>query len=156
MQRIIYLCHGLFIKIISFFYWLIGKSTVGVRAIVVNSENKVLLVKHTYQPGWYLPGGGVKKGETLPNAIIRELREEAGIEVSELPSLFGIYLRYAHKVPDYPVVYVVKKFTCFSVKSYEIQAIGWFDINQLPRDVTLATQARLLEFSGQNPMSQVW
>ncbi|WBV64349.1 NUDIX domain-containing protein [Legionella pneumophila 130b] len=40
--------------------WL-GLNTLGARAIVTNAEGHVLLVKHTYQPHWYLPGGGVKK-----------------------------------------------------------------------------------------------
>lgn len=38
---------------------LIGISTLGARAIVLNSENKILLVKHTYQSHWYIPGDGV-------------------------------------------------------------------------------------------------
>ena len=48
--------------------------TVGVRAVLVR-EGQVLLVRHTYQDHWYLPGGGVKKGETLTEAIITALRE---------------------------------------------------------------------------------
>lgn len=55
--------------------WL-GMSTLGARAIIINHNNQVLLVKHTYQPHWYIPGGGVKKGESIKAAIIRELKEE--------------------------------------------------------------------------------
>lgn len=54
---------------------LIGMSTLGARAIVINDDNKILLVKHTYQPHWYIPGGGVKKGESTKSAILRELNE---------------------------------------------------------------------------------
>lgn len=39
--------------------------TLGVRAIVLNDAGELLLVKHTYLNGWYLPGGRVDKGETL-------------------------------------------------------------------------------------------
>ena len=38
--------------------------TFGVRAAVIDAENRIFLVKHTYVPGWYLPGGGVDPGET--------------------------------------------------------------------------------------------
>ena len=54
--------------------------TLGVRALVIDPENRIFLVKHSYVRGWYLPGGGVEPGETVIDALIRELREEANIE----------------------------------------------------------------------------
>ena len=38
--------------------------TLGVRGLVTNEAGEVLLIKHTYLAGWYLPGGGVERGET--------------------------------------------------------------------------------------------
>jgi len=50
--------------------------TLGVRAIVFDEQkNSVFLVKHTYVPGWQLPGGGVDSGETFGQALEKELRE---------------------------------------------------------------------------------
>ncbi|MGH2524933.1 MAG: NUDIX domain-containing protein, partial [Anaerolineales bacterium] len=49
--------------------------TVGVKLLLVR-EGAILLVRHSYKPGWHLPGGGVKKGETLEQAARRETREE--------------------------------------------------------------------------------
>ncbi len=46
--------------------------TLGVRCIVARDDGHVLLVRHTYLPGWYLPGGGVERGESLEAAIARE------------------------------------------------------------------------------------
>ena len=78
--------------------------TFGVRAAVFDAEGRVFLVKHSYMPGWYLPGGGVERGETMRQALDRELMEEAGIRLSAPATLFGLYLnrqrRRATKSPS--------------------------------------------------------
>ncbi len=62
--------------------------TLGVRAIVFDEKkNSVFLVKHTYVPGWQLPGGGVERGETFGQALEKELREEANIVLKGPPQL---------------------------------------------------------------------
>ena len=48
--------------------------TLGVRAVVTDDRGRVLLVRHTYLAGWWLPGGGVDRGETTQAAVVRELR----------------------------------------------------------------------------------
>ena len=63
--------------------------TVGVRLLAVEN-GKVLLVNHTYLEGWYLPGGGVLAGESLPDAINREAAEEAGAVLHELESVWRL------------------------------------------------------------------
>jgi 8-oxo-dGTP diphosphatase len=63
----------------------------GVHAVISNSEGHVLLLKRTYgNKGWGLPGGGVDSGETIHQAILRECREEIGIEVQDAV-LTGFY-----------------------------------------------------------------
>jgi 8-oxo-dGTP pyrophosphatase MutT (NUDIX family) len=57
LPRLIYLFNRLIWRITS-------PTTVGVR-LILERDQTVLLVQHTYQPHWYLPGGGVKKGETI-------------------------------------------------------------------------------------------
>ncbi len=66
--------------------------TVGVRLILTNDQS-ILLVKHTYQQHWYLPGGGVKKGETLEQTARREMAEEVGAKLGRL-RLFGVYTNF--------------------------------------------------------------
>ena len=56
---------NLFYKILRVYWRIFKPITLGVRAVVVNDKNEILLVKHTYQNNWFLPGGGVDKGETF-------------------------------------------------------------------------------------------
>ena len=65
--------------------------TLGVRGVAINSAGRVLLVKHTYLHGWWLPGGGVERGQTCEDALIRELREEAGVIVEGRPALISVH-----------------------------------------------------------------
>jgi 8-oxo-dGTP diphosphatase len=58
----------------------IPKHRLAASVAVVNSENKILLVKN-WKRGWEFPGGYVENGESIKAAAIREVREEAGIEV---------------------------------------------------------------------------
>ena len=60
---------------------------VGVGAVIVDG-GKVLIVKRKYDPlagQWSLPGGGVELGETLEDSIVREMREETGLEIEVGP-----------------------------------------------------------------------
>lgn len=135
---------------------LIGVSTLGARAIVIDSENKILLVKHTYQPHWYIPGGGVKKGEPVKVALLRELQEEVGLTVLDEPELFGIYHHTYLGVNDYPVIYIVRKFTISQNYSPEIEKMDWFDYKNLPQMTSPGTLRRLNEYFSKTACSDKW
>ncbi len=69
----------------SWIYWLVGsKYVVGVQGLVFDAEGRLLLLRHTYKGRypWGLPGGGLARGESTAEAVIREVREEAGLDVS--------------------------------------------------------------------------
>jgi ADP-ribose pyrophosphatase YjhB (NUDIX family) len=73
-------------------YWRLSRGlTIGVRGLVIDGQDRVFLVKHTYIRGWHLPGGGVEPGETVRDALARELKEEGNIEL--MPGPFGIYFQ---------------------------------------------------------------
>lgn len=135
--------------------WL-GVSTLGARAIVLNSEHHVLLVQHTYDPHWYIPGGGVKKGESVKTAMLRELYEEVGVTVIGEPQLLGIYHHYILGVNDYPVVYLINNFSLTKARSLEIKQIAWFAYDHLPDSTSPGTRRRLDEYFSRIPVSDSW
>src|SRR3974390_1630148 len=79
-------------------YWLFTRGmTLGVRAVILDRDNRVFLVKHTYVSGWHLPGGGVEPGETFRDALRRELAEEGRIELTGAAAPPGLVL---HRPPS--------------------------------------------------------
>src|SRR3989440_3463881 len=80
------------IRRVLHFYWRFARGmTLGVRALVVDPQGRVFLVKHSYVSGWHLPGGGGEVGETIHRALARELLEEGGITALEQPVLPGVF-----------------------------------------------------------------
>lgn len=134
-----------------------GLCTLGSRAIVLNPEKQILLVKHTYEPHWYLPGGGVKKGESAKAAVIRELREEVGLIITEEePLLFGIYHHTYLGVNDYPIIYVIKNYSQVACHSNEIEDTGWFSYDALPEMISPGTKRRLNEYFTGSGFAEKW
>jgi ADP-ribose pyrophosphatase YjhB (NUDIX family) len=131
--------------------------TLGVRAVVIAEDRGILLVKHSYVSGWHLPGGGVEPGETLIDALIRELREEANVEPTAPPALHGVFFNERLR-RDHVAVFVVHDFRQIAapVPNYEIIAHGFFALEELPNDTTAATRARIIEVVGGAPMTERW
>jgi 8-oxo-dGTP pyrophosphatase MutT (NUDIX family) len=136
---------------------LFGFKTLGPRAIVVNAQNQVLLVKHTYTADWYLPGGGVNKGESVQAALTRELMEELGLSLAAPAEFFGIYHNTHHLgTDDFPVIYIVRHYLIGDASSPEIEQKAWFDYDKLPTSVSPATRRRLTEFFTRSLQSESW
>ena len=66
--------------------------TGGVRVIIENDEQKILMVKqeHPERTVWMVPGGGIEEGETAAEAVVREMKEETGLDVTVGPMIFHI------------------------------------------------------------------
>jgi 8-oxo-dGTP pyrophosphatase MutT (NUDIX family) len=121
--------------------------TLGVRALVIDAEGRVFLVRHTYVSGWQFPGGGVEPGETIGEALARELAEEGNIEILEPPSLHGVYFNARASRRDHVGFFVLRSFRQASapLPNSEIAASGFFPLEALPEDTTPATRARIAE-----------
>ena len=140
-------------------YWLLTRgTTLGVRAIVVDGDGRVLLVRHTYIPGWYLPGGGVETSETLVAAIERELREETNVQIVGDMELVGFYHNPKTSMRDHVGLYLCRNWQQDSPPkpNLEIADCRFFALDELPDETTNGTRARLNEvFHGQQK-SDIW
>ena len=132
--------------------------TVGVRLILTNDQS-VLLVKHTYQRDWYLPGGGVKKGETLEQAARREMAEEVGAKLGQL-RLFGVYTSFYEYRNDHVIVFSCDDFTLTDEmdQKHEIESLRLFDLDSLPGDLSPGSKRRMQEYTSGDglPIAGVW
>lgn len=139
-----------------FYWWLIRPETRGVRAILVNRDGKILLVRHTYQEGWFLAGGKVSGRENDEDALRRELREELGVKtISHLEKLGEYANTYEHK-KDTVVVFVVRGFTHESKTHFEIEEQQLFDPKVLPDKVSPGTRRRIEEWLGRRTINNQW
>jgi ADP-ribose pyrophosphatase YjhB (NUDIX family) len=132
--------------------------TLGVRAMLLE-DDRVLLVKHSYLPGWYLPGGGVEAGESLGEALEREIREEAGAVLSGRPLLFAIYRNGHVQRSDHVALYVCRDWQRHEApgrRSREIVDCRLFPLDNLPSDASPGTLARIREVLEGQPPSTDW
>jgi 8-oxo-dGTP pyrophosphatase MutT (NUDIX family) len=140
-------------------YFLVARGmTLGVRAVVLDAENRVFLVRHSYVSGWHLPGGGVDFGETMEQAMRRELKEEGDIDLTGEAALHGIFLNSHVSRRDHVAVYVVRRFRQDRIPepNREISECGFFAINALPEGTTLGTRRRIAEVLDGQPLIATW
>ena len=140
-------------------YWRFSRTaTLGARAMVIDSQGRVFLVKHSYVAGWHLPGGGVETGETFLKALTRELAEEGNFAMTAPPVLHGVFFNQRASRRDHVALYVVREFRQDTQPqpNYEIIEQGFFAPDALPDGTSRATHARIAEVLDGAAVSEVW
>jgi len=131
--------------------------TLGVRGLVTDADGKVLLIEHTYVPGWWLPGGGVDAGETSQEAVARELREEAGIDPVGPPRLVSVHSNEAFFPGDHVLLFRIDRWErCEMTSRGEIKNVGFFAVDALPEDTDEGSRRRIQEVMQGFPADAFW
>lgn len=145
-------------KFVHLYFRFARGMTLGVRAVVVDADRRVFLVRHTYVTGWYLPGGGVEVGQTFRQALEMELREEGRIALGGDPVLHGMFLNDHVSIRDHVAVYIVRDFQQDRLPepNNEIAETGFFALDALPPDTTEGTRQRLAEIFDGKPVIPTW
>ena len=134
-------------RVFHLYWWMARGMTLGVRGVVLDGDNKVFLVRHSYVAGWHLPGGGVEVGETFLDALRRELVEEGRIELTGEPVLHGVFFNGHVSRRDHVAVYVIRQFRQDRLPkpNHEIVECGFYAADALPEETTMGTRLRIAE-----------
>ncbi len=132
--------------------------TMGVRAACFDEAGRLFLVRHSYVPGWHLPGGGIERGETALEALAKEMREEGNLVPGAPPRLVHVYFNRQTSRRDHVLLYRCEGVTQSAprLKDREIVEASFFALDALPADTTAATRRRLEELAGRVPFADVW
>ena len=145
------------IRILHVYFAASRGMTLGVRAACFDEAGRIFLVRHTYVPGWHLPGGGVERGETAIEALLKEMREEGNLVASSVPELFHVYFNARISRRDHVLLYrVVVRQTADRPADHEIAEAGFFELDALPDGTTEATLRRIAEMRGEISPAHHW
>jgi ADP-ribose pyrophosphatase YjhB (NUDIX family) len=137
MLRLSYLLY----KVYLFF---VRPLTLGVRVMMIQ-DGRVLLVRHTYMEGWFMPGGGMKRGETFEQAARREAREEVGAEMKSIACI-GAYSNFREWKSDHNILFFSDDFTLAGRHDAEVAESRFFPLDALPAGLWPGHRLRLDEY----------
>lgn len=124
---------------------------VDIRGLVISPDKKILLAKESVDGKWSLPGGWADVGHTPKEVIIKECKEETGLDV--IPQkLLAVFDKRMHAHPPQPFYVYKLVFYCEAVsheitKGFDVLDVQYFDIDNLPpfsEDRILKSQVALL------------
>lgn len=110
------------------------KFTVSAAVVVTNGEGHVLLLNHILRPdsGWGIPGGFVDRGEQPEETLRREVREETGLELSDVRQ-YRVRTLGRH----IEVIFTARGIGEPRVLSPEITEAKWFDLEGMPFEMSV-------------------
>ncbi|MBB3963673.1 ADP-ribose pyrophosphatase YjhB (NUDIX family) [Rhizobium metallidurans] len=147
----------LMMRVVHFYFAWARGMTMGVRAACFDDRGYVFLVRHSYVPGWHMPGGGIERNETAEDALVKELREEGNLVIVGRPALVQVYFNKAATRRDHVVFYRANvRQTAPRAPDREIVECGFFALDALPEGTTASTRRRLAEVAGEQQPDQVW
>lgn len=114
----------------SFLKGIRGIFEISAFGIIVDEQRQVLLCHRTDVDLWNLPGGGVEKGETPRQAVMREVKEETGFD-AEVRWLAGIYMNPGRRKVSF--TFVCKVVGGKKTTSDESDAVKYFAFERIPR-----------------------
>jgi ADP-ribose pyrophosphatase YjhB (NUDIX family) len=124
-----------------------------VNVVVTNGAGEILLIRRTDNDYWALPGGAVDLGESLPQAAIRETREETGVDC-EITGLSGIYTDPGHVIlytsngevrQEFSIVVTARATGGQPTPSSESSQVRWItpaDLDSYPMDSSMRLRVR--------------
>ncbi len=118
---------------------------VDVRGFVLNDKNQILMAKESIDEKWTIPGGWVDIGDTPTEAVIKEIREETGLD-AEVVRLLAIYDKRCHNHPPEPFYIYKLMFLCTITggnlqHGFDMKGADFFSLNDLPQ----LSEPRILE-----------
>jgi len=123
---------------------------VDIRGVLLSDDKKILLIKESADGKWSLPGGWADIGETPREVIIKEFKEETGLDVVP-KTLLAVFDKRMHPHPPQPFYVYKMVFYCEAIpsninKGFDVLDVQYFDVENLPElseDRILKSQIKL-------------
>ena len=124
---------------------------VDIRGLLLSPDKKILLAKESADGRWSLPGGWADVGFSPKEVVVKEFKEETGLDVTA-KALLAVFDKKMHPHPPQPFYVYKMVFNCEAVSfdfagGFDILGLQYFDVNNLPElseDRILKSQIELL------------
>jgi len=149
---------GRILHFLQSLYWKAMRPvTFGVKAIILNDNDEILLVRHSYvqRSQWMLPGGGIRKGETAEAAIEREVWEELRLRIIR-KEILGRFVSKREGKTDNITLFVCHTQGDPTSAHLEILEVRFYARDSMPANASPATRRRLSEFLEGRAVQQEW
>lgn len=132
--------------------------TLGVKVLIADKQQRIVLVRPSYDALWQLPGGGVKRNESFHAAARREVLEECGLNLQTL-SLCQIFFSEREYKRDHIALFFAQIDAVPALTPShkgEIADCRFFSLTDLPANLSPATRRRIAEYGSHDFASSDW